>query len=119
MIEFTFDYHDEHADFVRLVAVENIHQGQYLAQMENIQTTNANILKSLDGILGRGHAVGIFQKRTEALDVHLMISGLCFHRVSNRYSFGTAFDCDLSAPDIRSRHRRMVVEAVLGYLKQP
>ena len=119
MIEFTFDYHDEHADFVRLVAVENIHQGQYMARMKNIQSVNADILKTLDGILGRGHAAGIFRRRTEALDVHLMISGLCFHRVSNRYSFGTVFGCDLSAPDIRSRHRRMVVDAVVGYLKHP
>ena len=43
MIEFTFDYHEDHADFVRLVAVENIHQGHYMAQMKNIQTVNADI----------------------------------------------------------------------------
>jgi Tetracyclin repressor-like, C-terminal domain len=105
--------------FVRLIAIENLHQGQSLAQMENMKTLNANILKSLGGILGHGHAVGIFRRPTGALDVHLMISGLCFHRVSNRYSFGTVVDCDLSAPDIRSRHRLVVVDAVVGYLKQP
>ncbi|HVY13934.1 MAG TPA: TetR family transcriptional regulator [Rhodopila sp.] len=119
MIEFTFDYHEDNADFVRLVAVENIHQGQYMARMENIRAVNADVLKTLGEILERGHALGIFRRRAEALDIHLMISGLCFHRVSNRYTFGTAFNVDLSAADNRARHRAMVVDAVVGYLRHP
>jgi AcrR family transcriptional regulator len=118
VIEFTFDYHEDHADFVRLVAVENIHQGQYVTQIKAIKTVNEIGLKTLDEILREGFARGIFRRRSEALDIHLMISGLCFHRVSNRYTFEAAFGCDLSAEDIRSRHRRMMVDAVLGYLKQ-
>ena len=77
------------------------------------------ISEGLDGVLERAHAAGIFRIRTEVQDAHLMISGLYFHRVSSRYSFGTPLGCDLSAPDIRSRHRQMVVDAVVGYLKHP
>ena len=32
MVEFTFDYQWDHADFTRLVTIENIHHGQYLRQ---------------------------------------------------------------------------------------
>lgn len=116
MIEFTFDYHDQHPDFVRLVAVENIHQGQYLAQMANIQEVNADVIRTLGRILAKGQATGLFRRNCAPLDVHLLISGLCFHRVSNRYTFGTIFGLDLTDPAVRARHRRMVSDVVLTWL---
>jgi AcrR family transcriptional regulator len=117
LIEFTFDYHDTHADFVRLVAVENIHQGQFLARLGKIQNVNANALTTLSAILEKGRAQGVFRKDATPLDVHLMISGLCFHRVSNRYTFGTIFSVDLTDPTLGKRHRKMVTDAVLLYVK--
>lgn len=116
LVESTFDYHDQNPDFVRLIAVENIHQGQHLMQMPAFPDLNADVIATLEAILARGRAAGMFRRDCAALDVHLMISGMCFHRVSNRHSFGLAFSCDLMAPDLRARHRTMVVDAVLGYV---
>jgi AcrR family transcriptional regulator len=117
LIEFTFDYHDAHPDFVRLVAVENINQGQFLARTEKIQNVNAHALTTLSTILEKGRAGGMFRKDVTPLDVHLMISGLCFHRVSNRYTFGTIFSVDLTDPTLGKRHRKMVADAVILYVK--
>jgi AcrR family transcriptional regulator len=117
LIEFTFDYHDSHPDFVRLVAVENINQGQFLPRMEKIQDVNANALETLAAILEKGRAQGIFRNDATPVEIHLMISGLCFHRVSNRYTFGTIFNIDLTDPEIGKRHRKMVADAVLLYVK--
>jgi AcrR family transcriptional regulator len=117
LIEFTFDYHDSHPDFVRLVAVENINQGQFLPRMEKIQDVNANALETLAAILEKGRAQGIFRNDATPVEIHLMISGLCFHRVSNRYTFGTIFNIDLTDPEIGKRHRKMVADAILLYVK--
>jgi AcrR family transcriptional regulator len=116
LIEFSFDYEDLHPDFVRLIAIENIHQAVYLKQLPTTQSVNAKVIATLDSILERGRAQGVFTRACSAVDVHLMISGLCFYRVSNRHTFGAIFGCDLSAPEVRERHKAMIVETVVGYL---
>ena len=117
LIEVTFDYDDANPDFVRLVAIENIHQAEYLKQLPTMQSVSANVLATLEAILQRGREAGVFTRQCSALDVHLMISGLCFFRVSNRHTFGAIFGCDLSAPELRERHKAMIVEAVTTWLR--
>jgi AcrR family transcriptional regulator len=117
LIAFTFDYEDSHPDFVRLIAIENIHQAEYLKRLPSIQSVNADVIAMLGSILERGRAQGVFARVCSPVDVHLMISGLCFYRVSNRHTFGATFGCDLSALEVRERHKTMIVETVAGYLR--
>jgi AcrR family transcriptional regulator len=117
LIGFTFDYEDSHPGFVRLIAIENIHQAQYLKQLPTIQSVNADVIAALELILERGRTQGVFKRDCLAVDVHLMISALCFYRVSNGPTFGTIFGCDLSAPDVRERHKAMIIETVVGYCR--
>jgi AcrR family transcriptional regulator len=117
LIAFTFDYEDSHPDFVRLIAIENIHQAGYLKRLPTIQSVNADVIGTLDTILARGRDLGVFAQVCSAVDLHLMISGLCFYRVSNRHTFGAIFGCDLSAPEVRERHKRMIVETIVGYAR--
>ncbi len=116
LIEATFDYDDLHPDFVRLVAIENIHQADYLKRLPTMQSLNADVIATLDAILARGRAGGVFGRDCSALDLHLMISALCFFRVSNRYTFGAIFGCDLSTPELRAQHRTMIVEMIVSYV---
>lgn len=58
----------------------------------------------------------MFARACSAVDVHLMVSGLCFYRVSNRHTFGAIFGCDLSAPEVRERHKAIIVDTIVGYL---
>ena len=116
LIEATFDYDDAHPEFVRLVAIENIHQADHLKRLPTMQSVNADVLATLDAILTRGQTAGVFLRDCSALDVHMMISGLCFFRVSNRHTFGAIFGCDLSAPEVRARHKAMIVQMVVSYM---
>jgi hypothetical protein len=47
----------------------------------------------------------------------LLISAFCIFRVSNRFTFGTIFDTDLSDRRSAIAHKKMHVEAVLRYLE--
>ena len=64
----------------------------------------------------RGRKDGTFRRDVDPIDVHMLISSFCFFRVSNRYTFGTIFRRDLSAPEYYARHRQMISDAVLSYL---
>jgi AcrR family transcriptional regulator len=118
LVEFTFDYHDRHRDFIRLVTIENIHGAKYLEQMKTFRSRNASVIVTIEDLLARGVASGAFRDDIDPIDLHLMISSLCFHRVSNRSTFGAAFGRDPSHPRLRVRHREMVVDAVLRFLKK-
>jgi hypothetical protein len=106
-----------HPFFVSLVSVENVHQGKNIARLPSIKKRNASVIRVLTSILERGAKQGVFRNDVSALDLHLLISAFCIFRVSNRFTFGTIFDTDLSDAAIRNRHKKMHVEAVLRYLE--
>jgi AcrR family transcriptional regulator len=116
IVELTFDHDENHPQFIRLVSVENIHRAKSIGTLPSIRKRSATIIDGLNSILDRGRAQGLFRKDVSALDVHLVISALCFFRASNRYTFGAVFDCNLSEPALRKWHRQMIVDAVLRFL---
>jgi len=117
LVEFTFDYHDRHQEFVRIVAIENIHRGQHVKDSRAIRSLSNNVLVLLGEILKRGEAAGVFRAGLDPLDVHLLINAFCFYRNSNRHTFGEIFQTDLHAEEVKQRHRQMICEATLSYLQ--
>ncbi|MFG1696079.1 TetR/AcrR family transcriptional regulator [Nonomuraea sp. NPDC049309] len=116
LAELTFDHHDAHRDFIKLVAIENIHQAEHIRKSEVLANLGAPVLDLITRILEAGRASGDFVTEADAIDVHMMISAFCFFRVSNQHTFGALFGRDMTAPEHRDRLRRMVGEMVVGYL---
>ncbi|ACL55163.1 TetR family transcriptional regulator [Methylobacterium nodulans] len=112
----TFDSDEAHAAFIRLVTIENIHKAKHLAGMESIRQINRRVIALIDDLLARGRADGRFRTDVDAVDVHMMISALCFFRVANRHTFGAIFDVDLFAPERRAKHRQLIADAVVRAL---
>ena len=119
LVEFTFDYHDKHRDFVRLISIENVHSAKYITQLKAFKSRNVSIVNTIEDLLARGVAQGRFRPDIDPIDLHLLISSFCFHRVANRYTFGAAFGRDPSHPRLRARHRDMIVDAVLRFVREP
>lgn len=117
IVELTFDYDESHPQFIRLVTVENVNQGRFVGQLVSIRKRYSNIIHMMQEVLDRGIAQGQFRADVNAVDVRLVVGALCFFRVSNRYTFGALFDIDLTEPHIRRRHRQMIVDAVLRFLR--
>ncbi len=117
MVEFTFDYHEQNPDLARLVTVENIHQGRYIAQSAAIRGINVSVVEALGRILHRGAQSGVFRPDCDPVDTHMLISALCFFRVANRHTFGLLFNRDLTNGATRRRHREYVVDVVLRSLQ--
>ena len=112
LTEFTFDYHADNPDFVRLVGIENIHNGRHVRQSEIVGARNVTVIRLLAEILARGHRDGVFRGDVTALDMHMLMSAACFYRVGNRYTFGHIFAVDLDAPAQRAAHKALIVDAM-------
>ncbi|GAA2613394.1 TetR/AcrR family transcriptional regulator [Actinomadura fulvescens] len=116
LAELTFDHHDSHQDFIRLVAIENIHQAEHLRKSQVLTSLGTPATGLISQILKAGRARGDFAADADAVDVHMVISSFSYFRVANQYTFGALFGRDLMSPEHRRRHRRMVGDMVVAYL---
>jgi AcrR family transcriptional regulator len=117
LVEVTFDYHAAHPDYVRLISVENIHGARHIAGSAPIARRNAAVIEIVRTLLERGERTGDFRAGVDPVNLHLLISSLCFYRVSNRHTWAAIFGRDLQAPEHASAQRTMITEAVLAYLQ--
>lgn len=117
LISSTFDHDERNPDFVRLVSIENIHHAMHMKRSAEIAELNISVIRTIQEILDRGVREGIFTRQVDAIDLHMLISAFCFFRVSNRYTFGTIFQRDLSEPALYNRHKQLISDAVLAYLR--
>lgn len=114
---FVFGYHEGDPRYSRLVSIENIHRAEHMAGSAMMQALNRTIMDTLDGILRRGREAGVFRPDATPWDVHLLMTSFCFFRVANRHTLQAIFGKDTLAAGTRRHQRRMIADAVLGYLR--
>lgn len=120
LVKWSVRYHAEHADFMRIICMENMQRGKWLLASGDLKRLNKSALSLLEHILHRGQAQGIFQLEIEARDVHRLISSFSFYQVSNFYSFNSLY-LDGPLPDIDdealiTHHSELAVKAILRFV---
>lgn len=116
LVEFTFDHHHQHEEFIRMVMIENIHHGQYLDRSDVIAKLNVTAIDNIAKIYKRGVASGVFRKGLDPIELHWQVSALCFFNVSNRRTFSKIFGKDFGSPEALVRLRRNAVDMVLRFV---
>jgi AcrR family transcriptional regulator len=116
LVEFTFDYQNEHEDFVRLVMIENIHHASYLKKSKAIRSLNVTAIDKLKRLYLRGVREGVFRADLDPIDLHWAISALSFFNVSNRATFSNIFERGAASPQATAARRRVVVDLVRRYV---
>jgi TetR/AcrR family transcriptional regulator len=118
LVGLTFDHHEAHPDFIRLVSIENIHQARHIAGSKVLAELGHPALDTLTRILDRGREAGRFRADADPLDVHMMISAFCVFRIANRHTFEAIFGRDLLDPERRDHDRRMIGDLVVKHLSR-
>lgn len=116
LAELTFDHHESHPDYLRLITMENVHRARHMRQLAALVKMNTPAIDLITSILDRGVAEGVFHAKADPIDVHMVISAFCFFRVANQHTFGAIFGRSLTDPALRARYRRMVGDLVVDYL---
>lgn len=119
LTEFTFDHHNRERDFVRLVMVENIHEGRHMSKSEMISGQNSSAIRLLEEIYKRGCDEGLFRSGLTALELHWHISALAIFNVSNRATFSNIFGSALFEPKGQDMLRRHTGDMVLRFVMKP
>jgi AcrR family transcriptional regulator len=116
MVRFTFDYQLSNPDFIRLVMVENIHHGRYIAQLSDADRATMGSIVALRDIVERGARDGVMRRDIDAVDLHMSISALCFFNVSNRHTFSQIHGFDMTSPAATAARRDSVTQLILRFV---
>lgn len=119
LVQSTFDHFVATPELIRLMSVENIHFGEYLKRSQSTKPLYRGLLDTIQILLKRGQAAGVFRSDVDAVDLYLSISGLAYFFLSNQHTLSWLLDRDLTARRRVLKRRHHVVEMVLGYLMHP
>lgn len=121
LVEFTFDHHADHEDYIRLVMNENMARGAYLAQSKTIQELNVPAIRAIKLLYERGVRDGVFRPGLDPVDIHASISALTFFNVSNQHTFGLIFSGkSRGAAKVRAQsaaRRASITEMVVRFVR--
>ena len=117
LVGFTFDYYNDHPEFVRLVMNENIMDGVHMKRSRTIAKLNVTVIDALRRIVARGHKDGVFRKGIDPIELHMSISALGIFNVANRATFSTIFKRDMSSPKALAVRRGEIVDMILQHVR--
>lgn len=117
LIRFTFNYFVENQHFVALLNSENLHKARHIKQSTRVKPINYPLIETLDGLLKRGHAAGIFRGGVDAMQLYISIAGVCYFYFSNIHTLSTIFDRDLMAPKALKERETHALKVIMGYLR--
>jgi len=117
IVEFTYDYYVAHESFVRLVVAENQARGRHMKRSPALRAVNRPIVDTLERVIERGQAAGVFRRGVDPIDVHMAIAALGMFNVTNQFTFGTIFQRAMGAKGDVPTRRRTVAEIILRWLE--
>jgi AcrR family transcriptional regulator len=118
LVGFTFDYQTGHPDFIRLVVIENIHEGAHIKRSKVIQQLNVAAIDALRRLCARGQKEGMFRDHLDPIDLHMSISALSNFNIVNRATFSTIFKHDMTSPKALATRRAQVIDLIVRYVRR-
>ena len=116
LVQFTIDVFDQNPEFVTLLHSENIAKARHVAGSKAIKAMYNRLLTTVEDLLARGAAQGLFKVRISAIDLYICICALATFSISNRYTLSAIFGTDVNSTAKRKLRSRLVADMVLAYL---
>jgi len=117
MVRFTFRHFLANPWFPRLLAVENLQNARFLAQLDDIPALHSPLVAELHDIVQRGSAAGVFRSDVDPMQLYISIAGLGYFYVSNMKTLSVIFGKDLSQFAMIQERESQAVQMVLDYLR--
>jgi AcrR family transcriptional regulator len=117
LVEFTFDFHQANQEFVRLVAIENIHRGRHINSSEKLTQMTRPVIGQIERVLAKGKSCGTIRPEIDAHELHMTLNALSLFSVANRHTFEAQFRWDMSSPEAKVRRRREIAEVLWRYVR--
>ena len=118
LAEFTFDFHQAHPEFVRLVTIENIHRGRHIGSSRRLKEMTQPSISQIAKLLERGVACGVIRTGIDPIELHMTLNALSFFSVANRHTFEAQFAWDMSSPKAKAQRRAEIADLLWRYIRK-
>ena len=119
VIRFMWAYYRKHPEFITLLNTENLHRGRHIAKSLRAHEYSSAAVNVLGEVLAGGVRQKVFRADVAARDVYLMIAGLGYFYLSNRFTLSAFLGERLDAPAALAHWEGFVIDAVLRTLAAP
>ncbi|HEU5018621.1 MAG TPA: TetR/AcrR family transcriptional regulator [Pseudolabrys sp.] len=117
LVEFKFDYCQQHRRLIPLLAGENLNGAQFLKRSRRLRDMHTSLVSVLTQVLAAGEKSGEIRRGLDPLHLYISISALSYFYFSNSATLSTAFGRQLSSPVEEETRRAHAVDVVMSYIK--
>ena len=112
VIRFVWRYYQKNPEFITLLNTENLLRGKHIAKSARAREYSSPVIAITDSVLRSGAGLGIFRADLGARDVYLMIAGMAYFYLGNRYTLSSFLGENLEAPAALAHWEAFIVDAV-------
>jgi AcrR family transcriptional regulator len=119
LVEFKFDYCQQHQEIIALLAGENMLGAAYLKRSRRLRDMNQSLVDVIRTVLDAGVISGEIKPGIDPLHLYISMSALSYFYFSNTATLSVAFARALASPAERKLRRAHCVEVIMAYVKPP
>lgn len=113
LVEFTWRYYLENPEFITLVNSENLHEARHIAGNRQLRKLQKAYVETVDRILRRGEAEGVFRPGIDAVQLCITIAALGFYYLNNRHTGGILFSFNFMSRDALAARSKFNLDTVM------
>jgi TetR/AcrR family transcriptional regulator len=117
LVEFNFDYSNEHPELISLINSENLHHARHLKRSKKVRELHSPFVRMIGDILKRGAAKGVFRRGLDPVEVYITIAAVGYFYLSNNWTLSAIFGRDLGTPAALAKRKRHNVDMILSALR--
>lgn len=117
LVTFTFRYHRDNPEFMRLLNNENLYKAEHIKQSQKIRQMHSPFVDMMKDVLRRGERAGLFRANVDPVQFYITVASVSYFYLSNIYTLSTIFGRKLHSKDALDKRLEHCVEVVLGYLR--
>jgi TetR/AcrR family transcriptional regulator len=117
LVGFSFDYLEEHPEFIALLTDENRQQGSHIRNSVRLRNMHSRFIDMLTTTLQRGIKLGLFRGDLDPVNLYISIAGISYFFFSNNHTLSGIFGKRLSSQSARVQRRQHVIKFALDALR--
>ncbi len=117
LVKFTFTYHHDNPEFMRLLNNENLYQAEHVRKSKKIRQMHSPFVGLMTDVLKRGEKEGVFRKNVDPVQFYVTVVSVAYFYLSNIYTLSAIFGRKLNSKAALAERHEHCLDVVLGYLR--
>jgi AcrR family transcriptional regulator len=117
LITFSWQYHFDNPEFMRLLNNENMHHARHLKRSRKVKQLHSPFVSLIADLLRRGIADGQLRDGIDPVQLYISIASLSYFYQSNSATLSVIFGRNLLAPAARAKRLAHMIDFVLAALR--